>query len=105
MTTPTQSSEQKWLDDLRTTLTNDFEAQTVRLTQLTADTGDPGEAHTQSALIAATRRSIEQVSGALRRLAEGRYGICERCSAAIPRERLEVLPHARFCVPCQQKQH
>jgi RNA polymerase-binding transcription factor DksA len=104
MTTHAQP-DQQWIDELRATLTTEYEAQTVRLTQLTADTGDPGEAHTQSALIATTKQSLEQISGALRRIADGRYGICEKCEAPIPRERLEVLPHARFCVPCQQKQH
>ncbi|NJP31655.1 TraR/DksA family transcriptional regulator [Micromonospora thermarum] len=103
MTTQVQPDERNWLDELRTALTHDFEVQTVRLTQLTADTGDPGEAHTQDALIAATRQNLNQISDALRRIAEGRYGTCERCAAPIPRERLEVLPHARFCVPCQQK--
>ncbi|MEW2380680.1 TraR/DksA family transcriptional regulator [Micromonospora sp. NPDC047707] len=103
MTTQVQPDERNWLDELRTALTHDFEVQSARLTQLTADTGDPGEAHTQDALIAATRQSLNQISDALRRIAEGRYGTCERCAAPIPRERLEVLPHARFCVPCQQK--
>lgn len=105
MTTHTQPGRQNWLDELRSTLTNDFELQTARLTELTADTGDPAEAHTRDALIAATRQSLDQITGALRRIAEDRYGICERCAAPIPPERLEVLPHARFCVPCQQKQH
>ncbi len=104
MTTQVQPDERNWLDELRTALSHDFEVQTARLTQLTADTGDPGEAHTQSALIATTRQSLDQITGALRRIAEGRYGTCERCSGPIPRERLEILPHARFCVPCQEKQ-
>ncbi|MEU4164636.1 TraR/DksA family transcriptional regulator [Actinoplanes sp. NPDC026670] len=88
-------------------LTDELDRQTARLKELTemnADTGDPGESHTQDALLAATRRSVEQVSGALRRIADGAYGQCEGCAGAIPAERLEVLPHARFCVPCQQKQ-
>ncbi|WP_433797133.1 TraR/DksA family transcriptional regulator [Actinoplanes sp. CA-252034] len=88
-------------------LTEELDRQTARLRELTemsADTGDPGEAHTQEALLAATRRSVEQVSRALRRVADGAYGQCEGCAGAIPAERLEVLPHARFCVPCQQKQ-
>lgn len=104
MNTQTPAHEQTWLDALRTTLTADQEAQTLRLTQLTADTGDPAEAHTRDAMIAATRQSLDQVGAALQRLAEGRYGRCERCDQPIPRERLEVLPHARFCVPCQEKQ-
>lgn len=93
-----------WLDALRTRLTADLEAQQLNLRQLTADTGDPGEAHTRSALIAATRQSVEEITGALRRITEGRYGVCDRCGKDIPRARLEVVPHAKFCVPCQERQ-
>jgi DnaK suppressor protein len=92
------------LTRLRATLTDDFAAQTARLTELTADTGDPGEAHTRAALIAATRQSLGQIGDALRRMADGGYGRCDRCTGPIPVERLEAVPHARFCVPCQQKQ-
>ena len=99
----TDTYDQKWHTELEPTLTHEFEAHTARLTQLTADTGDPAEAHTNAALIAATRQNLERISGALRRLAAGTYGNCEKCGTAIPRERLEILPHARFCVPCQQK--
>ncbi|PZG00290.1 TraR/DksA family transcriptional regulator [Micromonospora deserti] len=104
MTTHTQPGEQDWLDALRSTLTMQCETQSARLTELTADTGDPAEEYTRGAMIAATRQNLEQTAGALRRIAEGRYGTCERCGGSIPRERLEVLPHARFCVPCQAKQ-
>jgi RNA polymerase-binding protein DksA len=100
------TAEQSRLADLRTLLAEEFATQTARLRELTeinADTGDPGEAHNQAALLAATRRSIEQITGALRRIADGSYGDCEKCGRAIPVERLEVLPHARFCVPCQEK--
>ncbi|MCZ7422858.1 MULTISPECIES: TraR/DksA family transcriptional regulator [unclassified Micromonospora] len=104
MSERTDSHDQQWISELETTLHHEFEAQTTRLTELTADTGDPGEAHTNAALIAATRLSLDQIAGALRRLTAGGYGRCERCGTDIPRERLEILPHARFCVPCQQKQ-
>lgn len=97
-------TDQQWLTQLRATLTSDFEAQTARLTELTADTGDPGDAHTRAAMIATTRQSLGQIGDALRRIAEGGYGTCERCRTQIPSERLEVLPHARFCVPCQSTQ-
>lgn len=98
------ANSRQWLEDLRTTLTEETERQQARLTELTADTGDPGEAHTRSAMLAATRQSLEQINGALRRIADGRYGDCEKCGRRIPPARLEVVPHARFCVPCQEKQ-
>lgn len=96
--------DREWIEGLKAQLTEQYEAQRLQLTQLNADTGDPAEAHNQAALIAATRQSMEQIGEALRRIAEGEYGTCARCGGAIPRERLEILPHARFCVPCQQKQ-
>lgn len=98
--------DQSWLVDLRASLSEDFATRTARLRELTennADTGDPGEAHNRAALLVATRRSIEQITGALRRIADGTYGACEKCDRPIPAERLEVVPHARFCVPCQEK--
>jgi DnaK suppressor protein len=100
------TSEKDQRAQLRASLSEQFALQTVRLKELTeisADTGDPGEAHNLAALLTDTRRNLEQIVGALRRIADGSYGLCEKCEAPIPAERLEVLPHARFCVPCQQK--
>jgi DnaK suppressor protein len=54
--------------------------------------------------IAKTRQAVSDTAHALRRMAEGTYGICERCAASIPLQRPEILPHARFCVPCQRTQ-
>jgi DnaK suppressor protein len=108
MSVDIEVSDQGRLAGLRASLSEEFAVQTARLKELreiSADTGDPGEAHNQAALLAATRHSIEQITGALRRIAEGGYGRCEKCDTPIPVERLEVLPHARFCVPCQHKHH
>ncbi|WP_328473005.1 TraR/DksA C4-type zinc finger protein [Actinoplanes sp. NBC_00393] len=101
-------TDQERQSQLRASLSEEFAVQTARLkelTEITADTGDPSQAHDRAALLAATRQSLEQITGALRRIAEGTYGRCERCETAIPVERLEILPHAKFCVPCQQKHH
>ncbi|WP_433124412.1 TraR/DksA family transcriptional regulator [Micromonospora sp. CA-240977] len=106
MSTDQRAVEHGWLADLRASLADDFATQTARLrelTELNADTGDPGEAHNHAALLAVTRRHLEQITGALSRIADGSYGACERCRESIPAERLEVLPHVRFCVPCQEK--
>jgi DnaK suppressor protein len=45
----------------------------------------------------------EQVESALRRLADGAYGWCERCGGPIPVERLAVFPWATSCVTCKQR--
>jgi DnaK suppressor protein len=53
------------------------------------------------AQLAALRLSLEEIDAALVRLDHGAYGVCGRCWTPITGERLEILPHARFCVRCQ----
>jgi len=47
-----------------------------------------------------TIEAIACIRQALDRLDSGTYGRCQRCFAAIPLERLEVIPHALLCVAC-----
>ena len=104
MTVELESTDQ-WVTTLRTSLSEQFAVQTARLKELTeinADTGDPAQAHDRDAMLATTRQNLEQITGALRRIAEGTYGRCERCEKPIPAERLQILPHAKSCVPCQR---
>lgn len=49
------------------------------------------------------KRSFEEIEAALARIDSGEYGICEECGAAIPEKRLQVMPQARLCVPCQER--
>ncbi|GAA0902761.1 TraR/DksA family transcriptional regulator [Streptomyces thermoalcalitolerans] len=51
----------------------------------------------------ALQRALKEIEAAFERLDNGSYGTCERCSKPIPVERLEILPYARCCVPCQQR--
>lgn len=44
---------------------------------------------------------LADVEHAMQRLDDGSYGRCEACGEAIPDERLEAMPAARFCVTHQ----
>jgi RNA polymerase-binding transcription factor DksA len=48
---------------------------------------------------------VEAPSGAeaLERVREGTNGICQACGCRIPRRRLEAMPTATLCVPCQEQ--
>lgn len=46
---------------------------------------------------------VQQVELAMRRQAEGRYGICEECGQEIDPERLAVRPQATLCIACQRQ--
>jgi RNA polymerase-binding transcription factor DksA len=43
---------------------------------------------------------IEEINAALDRLDQGTYGRCVACQQEIPKERLQALPYARYCVAC-----
>jgi len=43
---------------------------------------------------------LKNITKALERLAQGNYGICEKCGNAIALERLRVSPEARLCAQC-----
>ena len=47
-------------------------------------------------------KKLRLLNAALDRLREGEYGICTRCDKPIPSRRLQVLPWAKYCVPCQE---
>ena len=45
---------------------------------------------------------LRLVEEALDRLQSGDFGVCLACEQAIPSKRLQALPWARYCVPCQE---
>src|SRR5262245_47152206 len=46
---------------------------------------------------------LSEVLDALDRIQQGTFGRCEQCEQPISRERLEALPHSRFCAQCARQ--
>jgi DnaK suppressor protein len=46
-------------------------------------------------------REIQEIDAALMRVARGEYGVCADCADEIEVERLQALPAAQRCNPCQ----
>jgi len=68
---------------------------------------DATEAFEQAVGVALQRKieaTLEEVERALAKFENGTYGLCEACGARIDRARLEVLPHAVYCLDCQARQ-
>ncbi|MFG2259429.1 TraR/DksA family transcriptional regulator [Streptomyces mirabilis] len=53
-------------------------------------------------LSASARMVLADVEAALTRMDQGRYGTCHLCRRFIARERLMIVPQARYCARCQQ---
>lgn len=88
-------------------LTGDFEAVVAASLDTNADDEHDPEGATIAfersqvdAVLRQTRRHLEEIGAALRRLDEGAYGVCEVCGGPIAEERLEARPAARTCIRC-----
>jgi len=55
------------------------------------------------ALLEQAAKDLEAADDACQRVVEGTYGVCERCGRAIPPDRLDALPAARGCLPCERE--
>lgn len=47
-------------------------------------------------------RFVHHIDEALLRIEDGTYGKCFECGKNIPMKRLEVVPHAHFCIACKE---
>jgi len=48
------------------------------------------------------RTVLRLIEAALRRIAEGSFGVCVTCGEEIKERRLEALPWTQFCLRCQE---
>jgi DnaK suppressor protein len=87
-------------------LEEQFEVYSERLTHMIIRSGADGARPAideVSAPAEPSRQTLADIAHALRRMAEGRYGDCERCGEAIPLAQLEITPHARYCASCRSR--
>jgi DnaK suppressor protein len=47
-------------------------------------------------------KQLRNVRAALRRIGDGRFGICEQCDEDIAPKRLAAIPWASLCIVCQE---
>ena len=50
------------------------------------------------------RKLIGKVQDALRKMADGSYGVCESCGEAISVKRLQARPVTTYCIHCKAEQ-
>jgi len=51
-------------------------------------------------LLGSEKDALDQIDGALKRIEDGTFGLCEECGMKIPKSRLEAIPYAALCVQC-----
>lgn len=50
------------------------------------------------------RERLFALDEAIKRIDDGSYGKCDECGAAISKQRIKVMPQAKLCIKCQEKQ-
>ncbi len=66
--------------------------------------GDNYEQELTLGLIEAEQAEVRDIDGALKRIEDGTFGLCENCEEIIKPARLKAIPHARLCVDCKRKE-
>jgi DnaK suppressor protein len=56
------------------------------------------------ALLAEIEIQQEETQLALKKIAQGSYGVCQECGQAIEKSRLELMPWALLCIKCERKE-
>lgn len=70
-----------------------------------ADLGsDAMEREKEFLMASAEGRMLRDIDDALRKIHKKEYGKCELCQKNIPKQRLEIMPQARLCIPCQEQE-
>ncbi|KJJ85104.1 TraR/DksA family transcriptional regulator [Candidatus Omnitrophus magneticus] len=49
------------------------------------------------------RELLYSLDEAIKRIDAGSFGQCEMCDTCIPKQRLNAMPHAQYCISCQEK--
>jgi DnaK suppressor protein len=98
-------------DELRTNITGLTEAHPVPTDPIEANQGpndfedlavDFLEMQKEQSLLVNEQSLLTEVLQALKRIDDGRYGICIACGSPIPEKRLEAIPWAARDIKCEQ---
>ena len=55
-------------------------------------------------LASSEQQILNLIDEALRKMDEGRYGVCEICNKPITQKRLLAVPYAPYCIKCQSEE-
>ena len=65
--------------------------------------GAAPEGNISLAMVAQQQQILAQIDAAIQRHKTGTYGRCAGCGEEIPLPRLQALPFAQRCAPCQEE--
>ena len=76
--------------------------ETVDVNDVEALSDNASTAGVGAAVVEITSRTLQGIESALRRLKDGKYGVCADCGGEIAAARLRAMPFAERCRDCQE---
>ena len=97
---------EKKAEEVRRSMSAQKAAQLVGRLDVPSDEGDLSQQHHEE-WIFLNRNTIDvkhlrEINDALHRMDTEHYGVCLECEEPISQKRLDAVPWARYCVPCQE---
>src|SRR6476660_8474808 len=98
---------EKKAEEVRRSMSAQKAAQVVARLDCPSDEGDLSQ-QSHEEWIFLNRNTIDmkllrEISDALHRMDIGQYGVCPECEEPISSKRLDAVPWARYCVPCEEQ--
>ena len=47
---------------------------------------------------------LYEIDDALKRIKDGKFGLCISCNKKIPQKRLNAVPYAKYCIQCKSRE-
>lgn len=67
------------------------------------ETDESGEFSNQLALFQTYKNRLADINLALKKIQNGKYGVCEKCKSEIALKLLQINPESRLCQECKKK--
>jgi len=77
----------------------DISGYTIHMADVATDTYDR---EFSLSLAANDRELLYEINDSLKRIEDGKYGICGECNKSITKKRLKAIPYTRLCLKCQR---
>lgn len=66
------------------------------------ETDESEELSNQLALVQTYKNRMADINSALKKIQNGKYGICEKCKSEIALKLLQINPESRLCQKCKK---
>ena len=100
---------EEFLSERQAEIETQFQQSDALAAAPTPDEPVPADTPQEPPIPQEARRRLElertQLMTAIKRIQDGKFGVCVLCRQTIPKDRLEMVPESPLCAPCFEKRN